>query len=100
MAVGIFVIAILVVSAIFFFLGKGSFLLAGYNTIPEEEKKNLDEKKLLRWAGILLLIVAAILALIFFMHISHMIAAGSIAIVVLCLLFVCFFNSGFFKIKN
>lgn len=33
------------------FMGKGSFLIAGYNTASEEEKRKYDEKKLCRATG-------------------------------------------------
>lgn len=100
MVIGYIVIAILVVSAVLFLFGKGGFLLAGYNTMPLEEKEKINEKKLLRWAGVLLLLIAAILALVFFTNIRHMTTVCTAAIVVICLGFVIFANSGFFKNKN
>lgn len=43
--------------------GKGSFLIAGYNTMSEAEKAKFDEKKLCRAMGIFLFVLDAILAL-------------------------------------
>ncbi|MCG4580459.1 DUF3784 domain-containing protein [Clostridium cochlearium] len=36
-------------------LGKGSFLIAGYNTSSKEEKEQYNEKKLCRAMGVMLL---------------------------------------------
>lgn len=38
--------------SIIFFMGKGSFLIAGYNTASKEEKARYDEKKLCKVMGI------------------------------------------------
>lgn len=35
--------------------GKGSFLIAGYNTLSKEEKEKFDDKKLCRFIGKILL---------------------------------------------
>lgn len=43
---------IFAVLSIVFLLGKGSFLIAGYNTASKEEKQRYDEKKLCRLMGI------------------------------------------------
>lgn len=45
----VFVFALL---SIVFLMGKGGFLIAGYNTASEEEKAQYDEKKLCRVMGI------------------------------------------------
>jgi len=46
LAVGIFLIL-----GILFRKGKGSFLIAGYNTASKAEKEEIDEKKLCRYVG-------------------------------------------------
>ena len=43
------------------FLGKGAWLIAGYNTMPPEEKRRYDKKKLCRAAGSLCAVCAAAL---------------------------------------
>lgn len=43
---------------ILFLLGKGSFLIAGYNTSSKAEKAKYDEKKICRYAGIAMLIAS------------------------------------------
>ena len=44
--------------SILFLLGKGSFLIAGYNTSSKAEKAKYDEKKICRYAGIAMLIAS------------------------------------------
>lgn len=51
----LFVVSIVLLS------GKGSFLIAGYNTAPAEEKAKYDEKKLCRIMGAGLLLVSIII---------------------------------------
>lgn len=45
----------MVVMAIFLLLGKGAWLIAGYNTASPEEKAQYDEKALCRFMGKVLL---------------------------------------------
>ena len=51
------------VLSILFFTGKGSFLIAGYNTASKEQKKRYDEKKLCRLMGVSMGIIAVSCAL-------------------------------------
>lgn len=43
--------------------GKGGFLLAGWNTMPKEKKKEWDEKKLLRFNGKCIIALGLLLVL-------------------------------------
>ena len=52
------------VLSIFLFMGKGSWLIAGYNTLSEEDKKKYDKQKLCKIAGIMCLIVAVFLGVL------------------------------------
>jgi len=45
--------------SLLFYNGKGSFLIAGYNTASEKEKAEIDEKKLCRYMGHLMAALAA-----------------------------------------
>lgn len=58
--IGILIVLIL---AITFLRGKGASLLAGYNTMPEEEQKKWELEGLLRLAGWALLLLAVLMAL-------------------------------------
>jgi len=44
--------------AVILMTGKGSFLIAGYNTAPKKEKRKYDEKKLSRVYGIGMMVIA------------------------------------------
>ena len=50
-------ILLLIVLGVLFRAGKASFLIAGYNTLPREEKEKIDEKKLCKATGNLCLIL-------------------------------------------
>lgn len=50
--------------AIFLFNGKGKWLIAGYNTVPKEEKEQYDEKKLCRAVSLLCIICCVMLCVI------------------------------------
>lgn len=52
------IIALFVVLGIVFSLGKGSFLIAGYNTSSKEEKSKYDEKALCKFMGKAMFMVA------------------------------------------
>lgn len=45
--------------------GKGSFLIAGYNTASKEEKERYDEKKLCRVMGLGMLIISLLMIAMF-----------------------------------
>lgn len=47
--------------SIFLFFGKGSWLIAGYNTASAEEKARYNKKKLCRAVGAITLIIALLL---------------------------------------
>lgn len=53
------VIALFLLLGAMFLNGKGSFLIAGHNTLTPEEKANVDEKKLTRFTGKLMFALAA-----------------------------------------
>ena len=50
--------------SIFLFMGKGAWLIAGYNTLPEEEKQKYNEKKLCKTTGLICLVVAILLGVL------------------------------------
>ncbi|NMB64320.1 MAG: DUF3784 domain-containing protein [Spirochaetes bacterium] len=64
-------IVFIIVSLIFFVLGfvlrsgKGDWLIAGYNMLPEEEKNKYDKLKLCKFMGNLLISIASILIINF-----------------------------------
>lgn len=63
-AIIFFVLAgLLALLAVVMFRGRGASLVAGYNTASPEKKAQIDEKKMLRWVGAILLGSAAGLVL-------------------------------------
>lgn len=61
--IGIFcVAALLFVISVVLLSGRGSFLIAGYNTMKKEEKEKYNEKKLCRGTGILMLLLTILCA--------------------------------------
>lgn len=56
------VVALFAVISLVLLLGKGSWLIAGYNTATEEEKERYDRKRLCRVAGGGMAIITAVLA--------------------------------------
>lgn len=60
LAIVFFVLAALTaVLAIVMFCGKGASLVAGYNTASPAKRAETDEKKMLRYVGVILLATAA-----------------------------------------
>lgn len=52
--------AVFLIVSVMLFSGKGSWLIAGYNTSPKEEKEKYDEKKLCRTMGSMCAIIAVL----------------------------------------
>lgn len=55
---------VFLVMAVFLFRGKGSWLIAGYNTASREEREKYDEKKLCRTTGLVCLLCAVLMCLL------------------------------------
>jgi hypothetical protein len=68
MIVAYIIIAIFVICGIILLCGKGSWLIAGYNTASEEEKKKYDVKKLCRSMGVMCLLLSIIFGTICFIN--------------------------------
>jgi len=60
-----FVIMFLLLS-ITFLRGKGSFLIAGYNTASDEEQKKYDKKKLCKTMGVCTSVITGVLVIMTF----------------------------------
>lgn len=56
--VNIFVILMFSALGILFSTGKGADLVAGYNTMPKEEKEKIDQKALCKYMAWLIFILA------------------------------------------
>lgn len=58
--------AVLLLISVVLLQGKGSWLIAGYNTSSKEEKKKYNEKKLCQATGAMMLIIAVIFSILTF----------------------------------
>lgn len=58
--IGWIVPIVFLILSIILLCGKGGWLIAGYNTFTKEEKEKVDEKRLCREVGVLLLMLAII----------------------------------------
>ena len=74
---------LLIVPAIFLLNGKGSFLIAGYNTMSPEMKAKYDKIKLCKLTGWLLIATGIILDIAVIAFIFEMMLLGNLLIVLL-----------------
>ena len=104
---GIFgiVIGLFFVMAFFLLRGKGSFLIAGFNTLREEEKAKYDKSALCRFVGWLLIAMSLVMA--FFplgihFEIYWLTYCGSVLIFVIAIGATIYANTGrrFYKVDN
>lgn len=82
---------IFVISAILILIGKGDFLIAGYNTSSKEKKEKVNVKRLRLVIGGFLIIVALLLPLPFFIDkgenaLAHIITIITILVMTVVLL--------------
>ena len=49
------------VISVFLFMGKGAWLISGYNTMPKEERERYDTKKMCRAVGVVLVVCTLLL---------------------------------------
>lgn len=80
-------IVIFSVISVFLLLGKGAWLIAGYNTSPEKQKRKYDEKKLCRvtGGGMLTVTVLLIITAVF----EDVLPAESVGIIVMVIVLDC-----------
>ncbi len=60
MCVILVIAVLLLILSVFLLMGKGSFLIAGYNTMSQREKARIDEKRLCRLTGGYMLFLSAL----------------------------------------
>ena len=65
------VVGALVLLGIIFLKGKGSFLIAGYNTASKAEKEKINEKKLCTCVGMLMFALAGCFFIVMLSDIFH-----------------------------
>lgn len=96
------IIVLFFVAALFMLKGKGSFLIAGYNSMSKEEKARYDEKALTKFIGRIMLIISfmfLILIIGLFFSIYWIIGVFVAGIIVTSIYALVKANSTKFKIK-
>lgn len=82
---------------IYLLQGKGGWLIAGYNTMPQEEKEKYDEAALCKATGKLVLAIAFTIALITaggLLEMNALIVSGVVLMVAYILFGVIYINTG------
>ena len=90
-------VALFVVLGIVFFKGKGSFLIAGYNTASREEQAKYDEKALCLFMGKLMFACAGCFVVIALGNVLEqmvLVWLGIILMIVICIAAVIYTNTG------
>ncbi|WNY23573.1 hypothetical protein MmiHf6_08820 [Methanimicrococcus hongohii] len=100
----IFIIpALMLLLAVYFFSGRGAFLISGYNTLPKEEQEKYNLKELTRAMGIFLVVLAVLMGFTLFSGMileNNMWAlVGLICILVFTIVWIYYMNSNQ-KIKD
>ena len=91
------IIVLLFCLSIVFFNGKGSFLIAGYNTKSKEGKEKYDVKALCRYMGKLLLVIIFFMLFILwgvYLEKKWLIITASIAMSIVLVFAVIYLNTG------
>lgn len=90
-------IVLFVILGIVLMMGKGAFLIAGYNTLPEEEKKKYDTNSLTKFVGKSILALSFTmlfwLASIFF-DISWLFHVGTVLFIGIVIFMIVYMNTG------
>lgn len=97
MIVMIFVISIFIVLGIFLVNGKGSFLIAGYNTMSAKEKEKYDKTELSKFMGKMMFALAFSMILWVLSEvygIDWLFVAGLILFIFITLFMVVYMNIG------
>lgn len=58
LVIHIILVLLFIILGVVFYRGKGSFLISGYNTASKAEKEKIDESRLCRFMGRLMLALA------------------------------------------
>lgn len=90
-------ILLLLALGLYLLQGKGAMLIAGYNTLPKEEKEKYDEVALCKATGKLILTIAFSMLVIFagiFLAISVLLTVGTVLLVITILFGLIYMNTG------
>ena len=91
------VVLMLAVLGVAFSRGKGAFLIAGYNTMPREEKARYDREKLCRFMGKLMFVLSGcwlVVAIAALADLRKLVRAGQVLFAGACVVGVILANTG------
>lgn len=91
------IVGLLTALGIIFSCGKGTFLIAGYNTSSKKEKSRIDEKALCRFMGKLMFLLAGcqlVIALSGILSISFLLVIGIMLHIIVIAGAVAYANTG------
>lgn len=101
--ISICIILLLTIIGILFYNGRCSFLISGYNTLTEEQKKEYDEKSLLRFMSYVVFVVEVLIGIAFagsYFNMEWLSIISAAAVVFLIIASSIYWNTGNrFKIK-
>lgn len=83
-----------VIIGLFLWMGKGSWLIAGYNTSGKEEKAQYDEKALCRFVAKLMIVVALFMVILAFTENTFIILALTLFFIIFIFGAVIYANTG------
>ena len=94
----IIVVILFLLIGMYMLTGRGSFLIAGYNMMSQEQKQKYNEKRLCRFTGVMIILAALYCATMEFTNVNEIYA--SIGFIIITLTFVIVVNvSSYFKAK-
>jgi hypothetical protein len=97
MIVHILIIGLFVILGLFLINGKGAFLIAGYNTLPKEEKEKYDTEALCKFMGKMMFALSfsiSLWALSDALNIQWLFIAGMIIFTGLIIFMLIYLNTG------
>lgn len=83
--INVMLIALILIIAIVLLLGKGSFLIAGYNMLPKEKKEKVDTVRFCRFMGKIVLSICCSSVLLLASQVTGVEAFNIIALIILAL---------------
>lgn len=89
-------IILFIIIGLFMLTGRGGFLIAGYNTLPAEQKAKYDEKRLCRFAGAVFIAEAMCLVLMEYTEVNEVLSIALFIFIIVAFV-ILVYTSNYFK---
>ncbi|QCT74120.1 DUF3784 domain-containing protein [Macrococcoides canis] len=89
-------IILFIIIGLFMLTGRGGFLIAGYNTLPAEQKAKYDEKRLCRFAGAVFIAAAMCLVLMEYTEVNEVLSIALFIFIIVTFV-ILVYTSDYFK---